>query len=55
MISVDTGWNNSQYPNSYQTITPLDCVDGAARILWPIYSESKKHSVLYKDYEVRNW
>jgi NAD(P)-dependent dehydrogenase (short-subunit alcohol dehydrogenase family) len=55
MVSVDTGWNNSQYPNSYDVITPLDCIDGAARILWPIYSEDKKHSILYKDYEVRTW
>lgn len=63
MVSVDTGWNNSQSPipviqsraSSYEEHTPLDCADGAARILWPIYSESTTHSVLYKDYEIRNW
>jgi len=63
MVSVDTGWNNSQSPlpvirsraSSYEERTPLDCADGAARILWPIYSESNQYGVLYKDFEIRNW
>jgi NAD(P)-dependent dehydrogenase (short-subunit alcohol dehydrogenase family) len=55
MICVDTGWNNSQYPDSYDVVTPIDCADGAARILDPIYRELKEHSIMYKDFEPRAW
>jgi NAD(P)-dependent dehydrogenase (short-subunit alcohol dehydrogenase family) len=55
MACVDTGWNNHQRPNSYEFTTPVDCADGAARILDPIYRELKHHSVLYKDFEVHSW
>ncbi|VBB18502.1 SDR family NAD(P)-dependent oxidoreductase [Yasminevirus sp. GU-2018] len=55
MICVDTGWNNPQQPNSYDFKTPVDCADGAARILDPIYRELKQHSVMYKDYKVHPW
>lgn len=55
MVCVDTGWNNPQQPNSYDFETPVDCADGAARILDPIYRELKKHSVLYKNYDVNPW
>ena len=55
MICVDTGWNNPQQPNSYEFETPIDCADGAARILDPIYRELKRHSILYKNYEVNPW
>jgi NAD(P)-dependent dehydrogenase (short-subunit alcohol dehydrogenase family) len=55
MVCVDTGWNNPQQPNSYDFETPIDCADGAARILDPIYRELKKHSVLYKNYEIHPW
>lgn len=55
MICVDTGWNNPQQPNSYDFETPVDCADGAARILDPIYRELKRHSVMYKNYEVHPW
>jgi NAD(P)-dependent dehydrogenase (short-subunit alcohol dehydrogenase family) len=55
MVSVDTGWNNSQHPNSYDVKTPVDCVDGAARILDPIYRELKKFGVFYKDYKISDW
>jgi NAD(P)-dependent dehydrogenase (short-subunit alcohol dehydrogenase family) len=52
VVGVETGWNNSQHPDSYERITPLDCKDGAARILDPIYRRLKQHSVIYKDYKV---
>lgn len=55
MCCVDTGWNNSQNPKSYDVITPLDCVDGAARILDPIYRGLITHSVLYKDWDLHDW
>jgi NAD(P)-dependent dehydrogenase (short-subunit alcohol dehydrogenase family) len=55
MVCVDTGWNNSQSPLSYDTHTPVDCVDGAARILDPIYRELKQPGILYKDFENHVW
>jgi NAD(P)-dependent dehydrogenase (short-subunit alcohol dehydrogenase family) len=55
MVCVDTGWNNPQQPNSYDVETPVDCADGASRILDPIYRELKTHSVMYKNYEVHPW
>ncbi len=55
MVSVDTGWNNSQHPNSYEVSTPVDCVDGAARILDPIYRELKQFGIFYKDYRISDW
>jgi NAD(P)-dependent dehydrogenase (short-subunit alcohol dehydrogenase family) len=55
MICIDTGWNNHQGPLSYDEQTPLDCGDGAARILYPLYKQIKRHSVLYKDFRCREW
>lgn len=55
MVCVDTGWNNPQQPNSYDFQTPVDCADGAARILDPIYRELKQCGVLYKDFEPHAW
>lgn len=55
MVCVDTGWNNSQYPNTYDIQTPIDCADGAARILDPIYRELKTHSIFYKNFKKHNW
>lgn len=51
MVCVDTGWNNPQQPNSYDFQTPIDCADGAARILDPIYRELKQSGIFYKDFE----
>jgi NAD(P)-dependent dehydrogenase (short-subunit alcohol dehydrogenase family) len=55
MCAVETGWNNSQQPLSYDFQTPIDCLDGAMRILDPIFNELKIHSVVYKDYQIHNW
>lgn len=55
MVSVDTGWNNYQHPQSYDKKTPLDCVDGAARILDPIYRKLIKSGIFYKDFKESNW
>jgi NAD(P)-dependent dehydrogenase (short-subunit alcohol dehydrogenase family) len=55
MVCVDTGWNNSQTPLSYDIRTPVDCVDGAARILDPIYRDLKQFGILYKDFEQHAW
>lgn len=55
MVAVNTGWNNPQEPNSYNVRTPLDCVDGAARILHPIYNKLTAHSMMYTNFERGNW
>ena len=55
MVCVDTGWNNPQQPNSYDFETPVDCADGAARILDPIYRKLKTPGVFYKDYQISQW
>lgn len=55
LCSVDTGWNNNQMPNGYNAKTPIDCKDGAARILDPIFRELKKPGVFYKDFVKHDW
>ena len=55
LFSVDTGWNNNQMPKSYGTVTPVDCADGAARILDPIYRQLKTPGIFYKDFKETNW
>jgi NAD(P)-dependent dehydrogenase (short-subunit alcohol dehydrogenase family) len=52
MVGVDTGWNNSQQPDTYARTTPVDCKDGSARILDPIYRKLTQHSVIYKDFKI---
>jgi NAD(P)-dependent dehydrogenase (short-subunit alcohol dehydrogenase family) len=51
MIGVDTGWNNSQMPGVYDE-TPLNCKDGAWRILHPVFNRLMTHSVTYKNYVI---
>lgn len=59
--SVDTGWVN--YEGTYEaqknfyvkSKTPLDAIDGAARILDPIFTGSTESGKLYKDYHVDEW
>lgn len=55
MDAVDTGWNNAQQPGAHDLLTPLDCADGAARILDPIFRDLKTPGILYKDFERRQW
>jgi len=55
LCSVDTGWNNNQAPKGYDTVTPVDCIDGAARILDPIFRELKKPGIFYKDFIEHAW
>ena len=55
MISVDTGWNTIEEPNSYHLKSPIDCIDRAAIILDPIFRNLKKYGVFYKDFIVTNW
>jgi NAD(P)-dependent dehydrogenase (short-subunit alcohol dehydrogenase family) len=55
LVSVDTGWNTIEQPNSYDKQSPIDCVDGAARILDPIYTKNTTYGVFYKDFKIRNW
>lgn len=55
MCAVETGWNNPQFPLSYDYETPLDCLDGAMRILEPIFCQLKDSGVIYKDYQIYDW
>ena len=55
MVSVDTGWNTIEEPNSYNIQSPIDCIDGAARILDPIFDNKKTFGVFYKDYKITTW
>jgi len=64
MSSVDTGWNNDENPLDLENVAhtyycPLDEVDGAARILDPIfqaYSGKQKYfGVFLKDYVPFRW
>lgn len=55
MVAVDTGWNTIEHPKSYHMKSPIDCIDGAARVLDPIYMELKKPAVFYKNFKVKSW
>lgn len=55
MCAVETGWNNPQQPNSYDFKTPIDCLDGAMRILDPIFCNLKEYGIVYKDFQVHNF
>lgn len=66
MIGVDTGWVTNEYPNgytsrliNYKDNVPLDNIDGACRILDPIfeYYNTKKiiYGVFLKDYVISEW
>lgn len=67
MVSVDTGWITNENPyhmgeyqkKKYDFTTPLDEVDGAARIVDPIFMavnhDSQVGGVFLKDYEVTDW
>ncbi len=67
MTSVDTGWITDEKPHPSKTrmrekgfVTPLDIVDGAARIYHPIVEglqeEKEPHfGVFLKDYQVVKW
>jgi len=52
MCSVDTGWNTVEHPKSYHLKSPIDCVDGATRILDPVYRKLKRYGIFYKDFRV---
>ncbi|PTX59202.1 short subunit dehydrogenase [Kordia periserrulae] len=66
MNAVDVGWistgareelREKQFQNGY--IPPLDPVDGAARIVHPIYENEQNNSIfigkLLKNYKIENW
>lgn len=63
MTSVDTGWVSNEYSTKkaeesyirFNFIPPLDEIDGASRILDPIFNKKKLHSVFLKDYSISNW
>ncbi|XP_065052882.1 uncharacterized protein LOC135682084 isoform X2 [Rhopilema esculentum] len=64
MTAVDTGWVTDENPvsslHSKQNETPLDCVDGAARVYHPIVHGLKQNSkpyfaVFIKDYKPYPW
>ena len=61
--SVDTGWINYEGTWSAQVnffksnngIVPLDPIDGAARLLDPIFQELEVGGKLFKDYKEDSW
>lgn len=66
MVGVDTGWITNEYPNEYESRSikktddvPLDNIDGACRILDPIftyYNTGKTtYGVFLKDYVESVW
>ncbi len=67
MTSVDTGWVTDERPHAQAAHearrgfeTPLDCRDGAARVLHPIYHGMKEENqpyfaVFLKDFRVHPW
>lgn len=66
MNSVDTGWVTDENPfplrrkfRNRGTVPPLDCIDGASRILMPIVDHLKSgirvHGKFLKDYAETEW
>jgi NAD(P)-dependent dehydrogenase (short-subunit alcohol dehydrogenase family) len=65
MTSVDTGWVTNENPYAMteamranlQFEPPLDEIDGAARVLDPIFSAEEKplHGLFLKDYKPTTW
>jgi hypothetical protein len=66
MVAVDTGWVTNEYPYKYSSVkidytddVPLDNLDGACRVLDPIfefYNTGKAHyGVFLKDYKISEW
>ena len=68
--AVDTGWVTDMAPGGFGAVAathathvgpPLDAVDGAARVLDPIFSHVKEPKTwqvrgkFWKDYAVSNW
>jgi len=63
MNSIDTGWINDENPleraaktarvNGFQT--PIDEIDAAARLVDPIFSDSKVYGKFLKDYRETEW
>ena len=63
MNSVDTGWVTDEYPVSYfpdrESNPPIDEIDGASRILDPIFqsiiNNKDEYGLFYKDYSPTEW
>jgi NAD(P)-dependent dehydrogenase (short-subunit alcohol dehydrogenase family) len=63
MNSVDTGWVTDEDPEVIAARKtrvhgfhpPLDIIDGAARILDPIFADLRVHGVFFKDYKPTSW
>ncbi|MGI0117213.1 SDR family NAD(P)-dependent oxidoreductase [Zooshikella sp. RANM57] len=66
MTSVDTGWVTQENPfpikiknRAKGVVPPLDCVDGASRVLSPVFDAVNGKPALYgcflKDYQICSW
>ena len=55
LVSVDTGWNTIEEPLSYHLKSPIDCIDGAVRLLDPICNNLTTAGVFYKDFCKTSW
>lgn len=67
MNSVDTGWVTNENPyniqelmkNKYKFQVPLDCLEGAMRVIDPIYQGVNNKAYIFgkflKDYQESVW
>lgn len=55
VLSVDTGWNTIEEPCSYDKVAPLDCKDGMARILDPIFTHLNRSGIFLKNFIETEW
>jgi len=58
MTSIDTGWCSEMNPNlklSGERTVPLDEIDGAMRLVYPIFEDLDLHSVFLRHYKVSSW
>lgn len=55
IVAVDTGWNTIEHPNCYNEKSPIDCIDGAARIVDPIFMNKIEYGIFYKNFKVISW
>jgi hypothetical protein len=61
MTAVDTGWVTDMFPLDIEkeSFVPLDEIDGAMRVIHPIFEGLEKnnllHSVFLKNYKVDTW
>lgn len=54
VVSVTPGYVSNMHPLCHDIATPLDCMDGAMRILDPVINKGQ-HGLFYKNYKSCKW